>query len=95
MSLEASELSKMLSETAHHHHQAFHSSGGVDPEWALWYAAHLQAMIWDSLGEIPTRSMLTHLLIAADKAQKAAEPDERDWHPFYANYILEGLAAAG
>ena len=86
------ELAALLLDTGHHHHQAFISSDGVDPEWALWYAAHLQTKIWDAFGEVPTRSMLVHLLIDGDERIRAGDTTE-PWPTFYASLITERLRA--
>ena len=91
MTTTVEELAELLLETGHHHHQAYISSEGVDPEWALWYAGYLQGQIWDRLGEIPSRSALVHLLVEADK-QFEPTTSNPDWPPFYARLILEQLA---
>ena len=55
MTTTVEELAELLLETGHHHHQAYVSSDGVDPEWALWYADYLQTRLWDGAGSLPTR----------------------------------------
>ena len=35
-------LAELIVQTGHHHHQAYLSSDGVDPEWAAWYAGYLK-----------------------------------------------------
>jgi NAD(P)H-hydrate epimerase len=83
-------LTELLLETGHHHHHAYQSSEGIDAEWALWYAGYIQTRIWDQLGEVPTRSRLVQLLLAAEEAFEVAEP-EGEWPSFYAQYLLERL----
>ena len=83
-------LAELLVETGHHHHQAYISSDGVDPEWALWYAGFLQTKLWNTHGEIPTRSKLIYLLISAEEAFDSAEQNE-EWPVFYARHILNHL----
>jgi NAD(P)H-hydrate epimerase len=83
-------LTELLLETGDHHHHAYQSSEGIDPEWALWYASYIQTRIWDQLGEVPTRSRLVHLILAAEEAYEVAQSDG-EWSPFYAQYLLERL----
>ena len=82
------ELSRILAATGRAHHAAFAASDGADPEWAQWYASHLQATVWDRLGSIPTRGELTYLLIAAERAYATAGDDRGSWPDSYAAYIL-------
>ena len=84
------ELAALLLDTGHHHHQAFIETDGGDPEWALWYAAHLQTKIWDAFGAVPTRSKLVHLLIDGDERLRAGETTE-PWPQFYARLISDAL----
>ena len=91
-SITAQELADLLVETGHHHHEAYISSDGIDPEWALWYAGYLQAKLWDRAGDIPTRSSLVHLLIEAE-ARFESTADAPDWPLSYANLLLEKLAS--
>ena len=84
------ELAELLMEAGHHHHQAYISSEGVDPEWALWYASYLQARLFGRLDPIPTRSSLVHLLVQAalDFVPTAEAPK---WPPVYAEAMLKAL----
>jgi NAD(P)H-hydrate epimerase len=82
------ELARAIEATSRAHHGAFAASDGVDPDWALWYAGHLQATIWDRLGGVPSRSELTYLLVAAERAYATAGDDRGDWPAFYARHIL-------
>ena len=43
------ELAALFMETGKHHHEAYETSDGVDPEWALFYAGYLQTRLWDRL----------------------------------------------
>ncbi|MGI9613225.1 MAG: hypothetical protein ACR2QO_09970 [Acidimicrobiales bacterium] len=85
------ELADLLVETGHHHHQAYISSDGIDPEWALWYAGYLQTKLWDRAGIVPTRSSLIHLLVQAEK-DFVATPEAPDWPPAYARMMLDSLS---
>jgi NAD(P)H-hydrate epimerase len=84
------ELSHLIAATARAHHAAFATSNGVDPDWALWYAGHLQATLWDRLGTLPSRAELTYLLVGADRAyREAPEADRGKWPAYYARYLVE------
>jgi NAD(P)H-hydrate epimerase len=83
------EFARLIAATGRAHHAAFAASDGVDPDWALWYAGHLQATVWDRLGSVPSRAELTFLLVAAERAYGAAGDERGDWPTFYARYILD------
>lgn len=85
------QLAELILQTGHHHHQAFLETDGGDPEWALWYAAYLQAHLWDSAGTLPTRSLLVHLLLGAEE-QHTQATDPGPWPAFYADVILARLS---
>jgi NAD(P)H-hydrate epimerase len=86
------ELAALIQQTAERHHTAFIESDGADPEWPLWYAAYIQAHVWDRSGRLPSRSELVHLLVSAERAHAASGSDE-PWPTTYARFILEDLAA--
>ncbi|CAN5807426.1 hypothetical protein BH23CHL8_BH23CHL8_31400 [soil metagenome] len=83
-------LAALLKETSERHHAAFRSSDGDDPDWPSWYAAYLQAHLWDAAGRLPTRSELTYLLVLAERAH-AVSGTEEPWPEAYARTLLEGL----
>ena len=85
----ALELAELLQETGRHHHAAYASSNGVDPEWASWYAPYLQARLGERLGTLPTRSELIYLLVAAEKALQDRGAGAEPWADSYAAFILE------
>jgi NAD(P)H-hydrate epimerase len=87
------EIAELLLETGHNHHQAYADSDGVDPEWALWYSGYLQSRLWDSAGSLPTRSLLVHLLLSAER-DHAATTGEVPWTQFYAGVILAALTGS-
>jgi hypothetical protein len=72
------EIAGLITETGHHHHQAYIDSDGVDPDWALWYAPYIQTHLWDRLGRVLTRSEIVYALIATDIEVKASATD-LDW----------------
>lgn len=83
------ELSDLLTETGGAHHTAYHTSDGVDPEWASWYGPYLQCRLGDRLGRGVTRSELIYLLVRADREQTATG-DGSAWQDYYATVILAG-----
>ncbi len=87
------QVAELLLETGHHHHQAYADSDGVDPEWALWYSGYLQSHLWDRAGSLPTRSLLVHLLLSAERDHASSSGDV-PWPQFYAAAILAALESA-
>lgn len=93
--IETDELARAIAATARAHHAAFAKSDGYDPDWAIWYAGHLQATIWDRLGALASRAELTYLLVAAERAYGEADPTTRgDWQAFYARHVLANVRGA-
>lgn len=86
------ELADLLSEAGRHHHAAFITSDGVDPEWPLFYAAYLQTKLWDRLGTLLTRSEIIHVLVASDEAFRNGG-EHGAWPPVYARR-LKAFAAS-
>ena len=69
------ELVGALLETGRRHHQAYIEGDGADPEWASWYAAYLQAQVWDRLGRLLSRGEIAYLLIHGDReAREGGDP---------------------
>ena len=85
------EIEALLVETGHKHHQAYRNSDGVDPEWAQWHASYLQARLWDGLGTLFSRSMLTYLMVHGDLLAQASE-DPSQWPAIYARLLREQAA---
>jgi NAD(P)H-hydrate epimerase len=79
--------------SGHHRHRAFEDSDGVDPEWPLWYAAWLQAHLWDRAGQVPTRSQLVHWLLSGERDHSQTD-GTTPWPEFYAALILGELSDA-
>lgn len=73
------------------HHAAFAATDGVDPDWPIWYAEHLQAPIADALQTTFTKSQLIYCLMDADFEQATRVP-ESDWPAFYADHFIECFA---
>ena len=87
-SIPAADLAGLLVETGRAHHDAYGATDGVDPEWASWYAAYLQASLGDRLGRSITRSELTYLLLLGERRQ-AETGDPAPWSEYYAQIILD------
>ena len=85
------ELAALLEQTAERHHAAFIEADGADPDWALWYAAYVQAHLWDRAGRLPSRSELVYLLIGAERAHATSGTGE-PWPVTYARFLQRGLA---
>jgi NAD(P)H-hydrate epimerase len=94
--IDVPELARLIAATGRAHHAAFAASDGYDPDWAMWYAGHLQAVTWGRLaadGSVVPRAELTYLLVAADRAYRAAgETTRGSWPDFYARYLLAQLS---
>jgi len=87
------QVATLLKETAEAHHQAFASTGGADPDWALWYAAHLQDRLPALLGVDLTQTKICRLLAELDEEHQTTAPDD-DWAGFYARHLVERLATS-
>jgi hypothetical protein len=85
--ISAEQLANLLKRTGDAHHAAYSVTNGTDPEWAIWYSAHLQTLLGDGLGSPITRSEIVYLLCSAQKQQAADDTDE-DWTLYYANLFL-------
>ncbi len=79
------ELVGQLIETARAHHEA---TGGVNPQWAQWYAARLIEPMRDLVAEEMDVDGLAAWLEEADKRYKAEAP-EVSWPKAYAGWLLE------
>ena len=84
-------LVSVFSETGRAHHAAFEATDGVDPEWPIWYAEHLQAPIADALQTPFTKSQLVYCVMDADFERSARAPDS-EWPEFYADQFIERYA---
>lgn len=82
-------LAALIMKTGHKHHEAYISSDGIDPEWALWYSGFLQANLFGLVEEIPTRSSLIHLLIQANIDYPV--DDNPEWPKSYAVDMLKAF----
>ena len=58
-----------------------------DPRLLAQSPGYLQSRLWDRAGPLPTRSLLVHLLVSAER-DHAASTDEVPWPQFYAGVIL-------
>jgi glutaredoxin len=87
------QLAELFRQTGDAHHRAFLQTNGEDPEWAIWYAEHLQDRLAPYLAAPITRSRLVFCLIGADDEHRATESD-MPWPEYYAQRFLECLGPA-
>ena len=80
------QLAELLEHTGRAHHQAFIDTDGADPEWALWYADHLQGPLSELFQHDFTRSMIVYELVRLDKT---AETANSPWPEVYAMELME------
>lgn len=78
----------LLMETGKNHHVAFKESGGVDPEWPLWYADHLHEPLGNILNTKLTKSEIIYLLMKLEKQRMANDP-EAEWPKYYAKILVD------
>jgi len=86
-------LAALFEQAGQAHHDAFRDTDGVDPEWPLWYAEHLQEQLQPFLAAPLSRSRLVFCLIGADDEHRATESDV-PWPEYYARRFLECLGPA-
>ena len=85
-------LDSVLQAAGPAHHAAYIDTNGDDPEWPLWYAAHVLDSVRDILGRPElTQSRLVAALVGADDAFTRDEPAV-PWHLYYAERFVEQLA---
>lgn len=80
------ELAILLEQTGHAHHQAFIETEGHDPEWALWYASHIQNDISNLLNKDFTKSKIVYELV---RLAETADVEGKFWPEVYAMELLE------
>jgi hypothetical protein len=78
----------ILVETVSAHHEAFGESGGIDPEWPLWYAQHTREALCEALGANFTLSELVYLYLQLDGELRLRAPGAY-WPAFYAKSMVE------
>lgn len=80
------DLADLLRRTGDAHHVAFASTAGEDPNWANWYAEHLESLLGEGLGRGLTRSEVADLLLSAHSKLEASGSSE-PWVDYYARFI--------
>jgi NAD(P)H-hydrate epimerase len=90
--ISAKDLAALMKKTGDAHHAAYAASDGVDPEWAIWYSAHLQTLLGDGLGRPITRSEIVYLLCMGQE-QQAANGSDEPWPMYYAKVMLKETAS--
>jgi hypothetical protein len=90
----AEQVATLLNEAGETHHRVYRIVDGEDPDWASWYADWLLRLseLPQILGSTPVRSELVWLLVGLDKEYTAESP-EMPWPRWYAERIMERLAA--
>jgi hypothetical protein len=86
--ISADDLAALIKRTGDAHHAAYQATDGTDPEWAIWYSAHLQTLLGDGLGRPITRSEIVYLVCMAQERQ-AADGSDEPWPMYYAKLMLE------
>lgn len=81
-------LAALFEETGQAHHEAFAATDGADPDWAIWYANHIQARVAELLGTEHSKTELVVALVDAEAEHQARFPDE-PWPRFYAKFFCE------
>jgi hypothetical protein len=81
-------LMRLLAATARAHHEA---TGGINSNWAQWYAEYLSGDIDEFVNGSPSVETIRDWLVQADESHRADDPDGR-WPPFYATIIIEKLS---
>ncbi len=79
-------LATLLEKTGHAHHQAFIETDGVDPEWALWYAAALEKPLSDLFHKTFTQSRIVYELV---RLEETADVSNAFWPQVYAGDLVE------
>ena len=80
------ELADLLEKTGQAHHQAFIKTEGHDPEWAIWYASHLQKDISSILNKNFTKSKIVYELV---RLAETADVEGKFWPEVYADELME------
>ena len=82
------QITTLLDETQHAHHQAYLATDGYDPDWPIWYADYLLDKLPPLLEADLTRSELTYLLVYLSKLQQLKAPGGR-WSRYYAKTLVD------
>ncbi len=85
----AARIAAALEEAERLHGEVSRRTGGVDPDWPLFYAWYLAEWsdLPDALGVSVTKSRLVFELIALDREYRS-EPHDEAWSGFYARRLL-------
>jgi hypothetical protein len=88
-------ISALLHEAAETHHTVYRITGGVDPDWASWYADWLiqHSELPKYLGMEPVRSELVYMLVKLDKDFTLSGRADA-WEDFYATGLIEHFKGA-
>lgn len=82
------EVTGLFQQIASEHHEAFKTTGGKDPDWAIWYARKIAYPLSQLLAlELAQADVVCLLMQAAD--EHAARAPERPWAEFYGELAVE------
>jgi hypothetical protein len=84
------QITVLLQQAGHDHHQAFQDVDGADAEWPTWYATYLHPYMRELTRPDLTISELVYWLVAADRAYRR-EGSADPWEGYYAAYYLENI----
>jgi glutaredoxin len=82
-------LITLLKATGEAHHEAFLATDGADPDWAMWYAAHLADEARALLTNGPETQTEWVRLLADLAEEHAARAPDADWTQYYAQHLME------
>ncbi len=86
-------LNALFRDAAAAHRAATSSPREQDPDWAIWYANHLQQPLQQEGSMDFVKSRLIYCLMNADNEYSAREPDA-SWEAFVADRFVECYAAS-
>ena len=82
------QIAALLHQTAEDHHVAYKETGGIDPDWSIWYAGHLLEKGFDQMLDAKLlKSDLIYLLVLVDKQQMSEAPGAH-WERYYAEFFV-------
>lgn len=80
-------LIELFRETDDAHREAFAETGGSNPDWPRWFAAHMQESLNEILGTDLGRDGIATLLEEAEEEHLVTSPG-REWPSYYAEFFI-------
>ncbi|MCH9682336.1 MAG: glutathione S-transferase N-terminal domain-containing protein [Deltaproteobacteria bacterium] len=87
------QISTLLEQTGHAHHEAFAATDGADPDWAIWYAEYLSTRLPEALGTTLTRTQIICLLTELEQEAAARSEEGTPWPLFYSRELVARFVA--